>query len=241
MALKDEYAELIKNLLPPGPAWPRDDTASSRAVMIDAIAEICAGVDSQASLLVEESDPNTCAQSFADWETEWGLPDKCVGAFIEAYENGAQSAAQRRAMLVLKSSLRGGQSAAWFEELARFLGRSAEVEELRDGVHPEYDHVWRLNVRDPKTNENMGRLNGMGMGDETSDDGLLAACLASSGHAVCETLDSGRITEKSIAQYDQASVMMAAKDPLATWGDEMLSCIMQRYRPAHTTLLISYT
>jgi uncharacterized protein YmfQ (DUF2313 family) len=30
-------------------------------------------------------------------------------------------------------------------------------------------------------------------------------------------------------------------DPLAAWGNTLLECVMRRLKPAHTTLLFSYT
>lgn len=32
----------------------------------------------------------------------------------------------------------------------------------------------------------------------------------------------------------------ACSDPLRDWGDDILECVIQRYRPAHTTVLFSY-
>ena len=231
--MKSDYVALIKNLLPPGPAWPRDDSSSAYANVIDEIAGLCADIDTQALLLADESDVFTCAQSFADWETDWGLPDECVLAYADV----AQTMAQRRAMLILKASLAGGQNAAWYERLAKQLGRSATVEELRDG-DPKNDFIWRLNVRDPGTSEDEGRLNQMGYVEESVDDGLLSECLANPDN--CVVLDAGLVAETSSAQYDQATVQMSAKDPLASFGDVLLECVIRRYRPAHTTVLFSY-
>ena len=234
---KSEYVRLIKELLPPGPAFPRDDTTSAVAVAIDEIAGICASIDAQCALLIDESDPLTCVQSFEDWEYDWGLPDTCVEAFNEAINDEATTAAQRRAMLLFKTRLLHGQSAQFFIDLAAFFGRSATVEELRDEENHENDFVWRINIRDTNSNEDLGRLLNVGGADETTeDDGLLANATASG-----ESEDSGYFgSSTNIAAYNQASVLMQACDPLATWGDAMIECVINRYRPAHTTVHFAY-
>ena len=47
-----EYDANIKALLPPGPAWPRDDTGSVMAMLIECWAVEFSRVDSQAMALI---------------------------------------------------------------------------------------------------------------------------------------------------------------------------------------------
>lgn len=49
-----EYDANIKALLPPGPAWPRDDTGSVMAMLIECWAVEFSRVDSQAMALINE-------------------------------------------------------------------------------------------------------------------------------------------------------------------------------------------
>jgi uncharacterized protein YmfQ (DUF2313 family) len=231
MALKDDYVTLIKELLPPGPAWPRDDTTSAYAIAIDEIAAVCADIDKQSRLLIEESDPLTAAQSFEDWETDWGLPDECVTAFSET----EQTMAQRRALLLLKTRFVHGQSAAFFESLAAFFGHIAKVEELRDEHDPSLDFVWQMVFTDDAI-EDWGLLQSPGAEEETEDWGLLSDVTV----PIVADWDMGLIRLISNAAYDQATAMMQVTDPLATWGDALIECVIRRYAPAHTTVRFAY-
>ena len=233
MAVKSDYVALIKELLPPGPAWPRDDTESTYAIVIDEIADVCASLDIQAGQLVEESDPLTCVQSFEDWEYDWGLPDECV----EAFSSDPQTMAQRRAILLLTTRMIHGQSREFFVWLANFLGREATVEELRDGVDPDLNFVWRVTFRDTGDYEDWGMLIDVSPGDEVEDWDLLSNVTT----PLVSDWDMGAIAVGDVAAYDQATVQMQVTDPLASWGDALVECVINRYRPAHTTVRFAYT
>lgn len=231
MAVKSDYVQLIKALLPPGVAFPRDDTTSAYAKVIDEIAELCAQLDRQARQLVEESDPFTMAQSFGDWETEWGLPDECV----LQYQDGESSITDRRAHVIFKSSLQAGQSRQFFIDLAKFFNRDITIEELRDDIDPKLNHRWRVNVRQTDSTTDEGRLIDIREAYPVNiDDGILG-----SGGAE-QTLDQGLLDQQSEIKFNHATVMMQADDPLAYWGDQLIECVINRHRPAHTTVLFAY-
>lgn len=232
VATKAQYVALIKNLLPPGPAWPRDDETSPLAVVIEEIADLCAALDRQACELVEESDPETCAQSFLSWENDWGLPDECVTAFSEE----EQTMSSRRNLLVFKASLQGGQSAAFFESVALLFGRRVTVEDMRVDDEPATFHKWRVIVSDPGGFADDGVLSAMGSGDATVDEGLLADI----GSVPEQELDQGSISTAKKGQSDEATVQMGVDEPLASWGDSLLECVIRRLRPAHTTVYFAY-
>lgn len=137
---KSEYLELLKNLLPPGPAFPHDDYESEMAVILEAVATECARVETFVNLLIEESDPRSAIQLFVDWETSFGLPDECVMAFLER----DITIEERRRALVARSIGTGGQSLLYFKELARQLGRDVEVKNLRQAGQPETYHWWQV-------------------------------------------------------------------------------------------------
>ena len=230
VANRSQYAALIKELLPPGPAWPRDDMSSPLAVVIDEAAGLCADMDAQAGELIEESDPETAAQSFADWETDWGLPDECALAFGDA----ELTFDRRRAMLLFKASLEGGQSAAFFRHVAELLGRRAIVEDLRVEGDPSTYHKWRMVVTDPDGYEDDGLLSALAPVETTIDAGLIANVTPAD-----EVLDQG-VIGAGASGMNEASVQMGADDPLSTWGDSLLECVVRRLKPAHTTVYFSY-
>ena len=139
-----QYLELLKNLLPPGPAFPVDDEASEMAVILDAIAAECVRVEAFVNLLIEESDPRSTTQLFEEWESSYGLPDECVMAFLER----EITQDERRKSLVTKAAGVGGQTLSYFKELAKQLGRNVTVKNLRQEGNPETYHWWQVSIND---------------------------------------------------------------------------------------------
>ncbi len=117
-----EYAGALRDLLPDGPAWPRDPQSY--------LQKWCAGngliwgdVDaSAAQLLTGESDPRVTIAMLPDWERNWGLPDPCLAL-------PPQTVSTRQAALVNKMTLLGGQSIAFFTSVAASLGYAITITE----------------------------------------------------------------------------------------------------------------
>lgn len=145
-----DYLQQLQALLPPGPAWSGDDGAPLTKLLAG-LAQELARVDGRALQLVEEADPRTTAELFADWERVAGLPDACAVAF-----GGDQTVAQRRAALVGRLSTLGGQSAAYFIGLAAALGYAITITEFWEHtVNDDVDHglyssawtfAWQVNA-----------------------------------------------------------------------------------------------
>ncbi len=126
MALTDaDYLQQLQALLPPGPAWPVDPDATTTRLLAS-LAQELARVDGRALQLLEEADPRTVGELFADWERVAGLPDACAEAF-----GGTQSIAQRRAALIGQLTTLGGQSAAYYIGLAAALGYAITITEFK--------------------------------------------------------------------------------------------------------------
>lgn len=116
-----DYAQALLNLLPQGQAWPRN-LGSVMVQGLSGLADYWGFVDGRAADLLEiESDPRTTIELLPDWEKAWGLPDPCFPS--------ATSIAERRAMLLLKMTMLGGQSRAWFEWVANWLGYTITITE----------------------------------------------------------------------------------------------------------------
>jgi uncharacterized protein YmfQ (DUF2313 family) len=125
MGMNDtDYLHQLQALLPPGPAWTRDDDAALTHLFA-ALAVELARVDGRAWRLIEEADPRTTAELFADWERVAGLPDACTAAF-----GGTQTLAQRRSALVGRLATQGGQSPAYFIGIAAALGYAITITEF---------------------------------------------------------------------------------------------------------------
>lgn len=118
-----DYRQQMQALLPQGAAWPRDEDAQLTQ-LLRALAEEYARVDGRAIQLVEEADPRTAAELLTDWERVAGLPDNCSGLLAETQQG-------RRHDLVSKLVSQGGQSRAYFVELARAMGFTVKISEYR--------------------------------------------------------------------------------------------------------------
>lgn len=132
-----DYLEAFMRLLPLGEAWPRFEPTRESYLKYEkqepghTLWNVCRGlceywgfVDSRAADLLErETDPRLSVEMFVDWERNWGLPDPC---FFQP-DNGNLEG--RRALLMLKMTLLGGQSRAFFEWVARKLGYTIRIRE----------------------------------------------------------------------------------------------------------------
>lgn len=145
-----DYLRQMQALLPPGPAWSKDDDALLTR-MLGALAAELARVDSRVRQLVDEDDPRMAAELLLDWERVAGLPDTCV-----ALSGQTQSIAQRRAALVARLTMLGGQSKAYFIALAASLGYTVTITEFRpfragqsrsgDPVATNWQFAWQVNA-----------------------------------------------------------------------------------------------
>lgn len=119
----DDYAAGFANLLPRGRAWPRDEDSVLMRV-VNGLAQIWGSpIDSRAADLLEiETDPRATIEMLPDWERNWGLPDPC--------NTEAQTLAARHAALLNKMTSIGGQSRAFFYNVAAALGYHITITEF---------------------------------------------------------------------------------------------------------------
>jgi uncharacterized protein YmfQ (DUF2313 family) len=142
----DDYAEPLAALLPQGAAWPRDpDTVLMQAVT--GLAQIWGYVDGRiADLLERESDPRATLEMLADWERNFGLPDKCVAEPL--------TIGDRQKALVQWMTIEGAQSREFFIAVAARIGYTITIREYspfmcgisRCGEHVDEvgDPLWQL-------------------------------------------------------------------------------------------------
>jgi uncharacterized protein YmfQ (DUF2313 family) len=117
----DDYAVSFLSLLPQGQAWPRSP-GSTLERACNGLAQYWGYVDGRAGDLLErESDPRKTIELLPDWERAWGLPDPCL--------EGGMSIGERQRFLVFWMTLIGGQSEAWFQQVASWLGVTIHVSE----------------------------------------------------------------------------------------------------------------
>lgn len=146
----DKYLSQIQALLPPGVAWTREPDANLTQLLA-ALSEEFARTDLRADVLLEEADPRTTYEMLTDWERTLGLPDECV-------VSAEQTLQSRRGAVVSRLTAIGGQSRAYYLDLAAAMGHTitiAEVRPSRAGVLQAGDeligtestvHYWQVSV-----------------------------------------------------------------------------------------------
>lgn len=118
----DDYTQAFLRLLPQGQAWPRS-TESTLFGACDGLSQYWGYVDGRAGDLLErESDPRKAVELLSDWERAWGLPDPC-------FFKMPLTMVDRRQILLLKLTMVGGQSRAWFTYIATWLGYNIRITE----------------------------------------------------------------------------------------------------------------
>lgn len=118
-----DYLEQLKTLLPPGQAFPRE-AGTTLHDLLDGMSIELARVDGRGEALPVEANPASTNELLSDWERVAGLPDKCSGVLEETWQG-------RKNALLAKLTGTGGQSAAYFIELAASLGYTVTIEQFR--------------------------------------------------------------------------------------------------------------
>ena len=125
-ATASEYGTIMAQLLPRGVIWT-DDPARGLMLLLDAFGDEYARVHNRYLDLIEEADPRTTSEMIGDWERVFGLPDPCDTSPPTAL-------ADRQAALLAKILDTGGQSIAYYTEIAAALGVTITITEQQYGV-----------------------------------------------------------------------------------------------------------
>jgi uncharacterized protein YmfQ (DUF2313 family) len=209
----DEYAQGLNNLLPTGPAWPRNADAVLQKV-VRGLAEIWGDPVEQlaALLLAVESDPRSTFALLPDWERAWGLPDECLAEPLEISD--------RRTALIEKITLLGAQSRAFFIALALRIGYVITITEYSPFI------VGIDRVGDTR---------------EYIAPDVLGDWPAEIGPPEMRFYWTVHVSAVRLTWY-RSSVGQAGVDPhlrIALATD--LECILRRYKPAHTEIIFDYS
>lgn len=117
-----DYLSQLFKLLPPGKAFTKEPTSKLGKLLLS-FADAAARFDARCVDLVKEVDPRTTTELIDAWEDCAGLPDGCTGALTDI--------AARRQALWQKITSTGGQSRAYFTEVAARLGFVITINEFR--------------------------------------------------------------------------------------------------------------
>lgn len=187
----EDFVTAMQRLLPRGRVWPRE-TDSNLYRLLLGLAIAYEAQTGRSNYLLEDAFPQTTAELLTEWEATLGLPDPCLGPL--------PSIDQRRAGVVQKLTSLGGQSIAYFIDLAAKLGYTITITEFApftvgsavdSPIYGEdWAYAWRIN-------------------------------------APAETVELFTVTS-------------GVGDPLAAWGNELLECVMNELKPAHTILQFAY-
>lgn len=144
-----DFLAAAQALLPRGPAWPREPEAV-QSLFWQAVGARFAALHARArDLLERESDPAQTSEMLGDWERAFGLPDDCTPVTSDT--------TARRSALLARIAARGGQSRAYFIEVAAALGYTVTITEFRPfraGINApgdsltngEWIFTWRVNA-----------------------------------------------------------------------------------------------
>lgn len=119
----EEYAQLLKNLLPSGLAFVREPGTNLEQLLLGLAVEF-SRVEGRADQLAIEVNPLGSIELLPDWERATGLPDRC-SAELETTLQG------RRAAVLAKLASVGGQSIPYLIEVAAALGFTITITEFR--------------------------------------------------------------------------------------------------------------
>lgn len=150
IATAQEYVNQLKMLLPPGPAFPRGDSTSLFAMMLEVWGAELARVDGRACQVIEEADPRQAIETFQEWLDQWGLPDECIKLWTTADNSTLRN------LLLWKIKDTGSPNLAFFRDLAAMFGYTITIDEFfRHSVRSRSSEVlaterwpntWRVNV-----------------------------------------------------------------------------------------------
>ena len=193
---EQDYTGILQGLLPQGAAWPREPDATLTR-LLSAFAAGLLAADRRMEDLTVESDPRAARALLTDYERMLGLPDPCLHL--------SDTLQERRADVVGRLTWTGGQSRAYFIEIAALIGyRDITIAEYR----PFICGIGRCgdSLDGPHTNRFFWRV-------------------AVPGARVTWFRAGASQAGERLGEIDRASD---------------LECLLQRYKPAHTTLIFSY-
>jgi uncharacterized protein YmfQ (DUF2313 family) len=207
----DDYTQAFLSMFPTGIAWPRDPDIPFTQFVTGLAALWGELVDQRAAdLLNRESDPRTTIELLEDWERNWGLPDPCVAEplTVEA----------RRAALLTKMTLVGGQSRDFFTRIARTIGYDITIKE------------WSPFMA------------GVSRAGDTRETGTLGEPFRwEVGAPEMRFYWSIKVDTVRLSWF-RAGSGQAGVDPHLRIGIATdLECLLNRYKPAHTMLLFDYS
>jgi len=211
-----DFVGALQGLLPRGRAWPRD-TSSTQAQVLAGLAPVVKENGDRAADLLVDAFPATAYELLPEWEYTLGLPN-IYSATVTTIEG-------RQAQVVAALTDTGGQSVNYFVQLAALLGFTITIthfrpRSVRDPVNvplwgKDWAHAWQINVQ---------LYNSVEL-DTLSD------------------VETPLVVWSALPQHQRAifNVTSTVTQPLVSWNTSTLEAVIQRYKPAHTIPLFTYS
>jgi uncharacterized protein YmfQ (DUF2313 family) len=234
----DDYAEALADLLPVGPAWPREYDSTLMALVHGESCIWADPVDARAADLLEiESDPRTTIELLPEWEYNFGLPDPCYTA--------PQTIDERHLALLMRMTMLGAQSRAFFIATAAQIGYTITITEYRTFV-VGLDHVGDARVYgdlppDPMRNEwGVPIMNARG--DAPVADGALSEWpYYGLGPDTNRFYWTVHVDQAKLTWFRCASGQCGVDPHLRIGIADDLECLLNRLKPAHTEIIFDYS
>ena len=191
----EDYARVLKQLLPPGPAMQFDGAETIEQILM-ALADSYNAVHDRSCDLLREMIPSSTVEMLPDWERVAGLPDDCDPGDATTLE------ARRKALLARLGAV-GGQSKDYFIALAALFGFTISIYEY----------------------------NRFTAGHSTCGEALTNDDWHFTWRVKAESLITGRFR----------AGLGRAGEPLQVFGNEILECILNKWKPAHTYIIFDYS
>lgn len=242
----NDYCRVFLGLLPVGQAWPYQPGSILWQVCCG-LAQYWGFIDGRAGDLLErESDPRKTLELLPDWERAWGLPDPC---FPEATTIG-----ERQRMLITKMTWMGGQSRDYFTRVMKWLGFDIHIREYspfmaglsetgdtRPNAHTRY--TWS-----PETLDAHGSI---------IPRPVPSGWVASPGNLEPDQQEdnfrwyigppemrfawSANAGQMGLVWFRAGSGEAGVNHHLAFRPQQDLECLLNRWKPAHTNLVMSFS
>ncbi len=209
-----DYLAMLQGLLPRGAAWRREPGAILTRFLA-AAAEELTRLDSAAWRLLDEANPRTTLEALEDWERVLGLPDACG--------IGSGSLTERRYQVLRKLVRPVGQDIPFFEALAKAMGYPAVVREFRPFAAD-------VSGADDYVND--------APGGSIVDASAVPATVTTSDYDGWYFVFRMEAPEERIIWF--SADVSGAEEPLASWGNSLYECVINRAKPAHTVAAFGY-
>lgn len=199
----NKYIRLLKDLFPQGWAWRiREFTVIDK--LVGALAVEACRIEERSIDFLNELDPKSTFEMIDNWERLLGIPDECTPT------DSDPSLFERRVRICQKLVTGGGQTPAFYQELAEQLGYDADVIDVQ-------------NFKDFRVGQAV-------VGDRLSNGSNLGTGW---GYTFAIVAPAALVRQFRVGQS-------TVGEPLQLFENDTLECVIEKFKPAHVNVLFSF-